>query len=225
MTRDKLAKQISSNLERTFSRKNMIFICPLSPILKGLCLERSASDKEKFYLSSVIMPLCVPEKYVYFAFAGREKPSRRWELNSANLMLNILPVIQNDIFPRLYKVNSPSDAINDIEKYTTFPLTIHAQQAVAYLSVLAGNNERAGYELSSLIERLDNLDNKLEWQDEILIRAKMLMKLFLSNHATALHQLRIWENETIKNLGLENACKTMEQLSIETVDNTNQTLH
>jgi len=195
-----LVEQLIPHLPRVRVKLPMIAFPPFEELLKGLYFERSGSDVERFYIWVFFMPLCVPAQHVTFNLGRRiGGGDQRWDFRDPQLVEKIAFSIKNDAFPFLESIQNSHDAARlalSISGATTSP---HLQQANAYLLAQSGETNEASKSLDDLLYLL-KLD--VPWQAEIAARARKL-KTLLSSPKDAESQIRAWEDESVRNLGLE----------------------
>jgi hypothetical protein len=179
----------------------LMFIPPLKHTLRGLCFESHSHDVKLFYVWVFLLPLCVPTKYLGFNLGKRiENPGvGPWNADAPNLLPQLSAALKREAVPFISHVESPRDLAQAAKSLcrTKDPYT---QEAIAYALACAGDAGKAVAELDTLLAMLDT---KVPWQLEMVERAQALKAKLLANPAEARGQLEAWENESVKNLGLE----------------------
>jgi hypothetical protein len=177
-----------------------MFVSPVKHVLRGISFEGSSFDKESFYATVFVLPLCVPTRHLYFNFGDRIRGvagGDRWNGNAMDALLELRDAIKRDALPFLSRVESLHGFIELAQAFSM--QNPHTSEAIAYAWARSGEVTRANEELNRLARLLDL---KIPWQREMAERAGTL-KVKLANPADAQRQLEAWEAETLQNLGLK----------------------
>lgn len=180
----------------------LMVLSPLNHLLRGINFEGSSFNKTSFYATMFVMPLCVPTKSLYFNFGRRirrKENGDRWSTEMLNLVEELIDALTLQAVPFL----SPVESLHDFVKLAkTFSIeNPHTSKAIAFALARAGEDKQA---ISVIDQLLHRLDMKVPWQVEIGDMARDLMSKLIKDPAEAYKQLKMWEAETISNLGLDN---------------------
>ncbi len=196
-----LAAQLLPHLPDMVVKVPLMICSPVREMVRGLCFERSGSDKRRFYLWVFFMPLCVPSRHVTFDLGRRLGGlEQRWNTDEPHLTEKLLFSIRAEGLPFLNNLQAPNNAAHFALSVARTNKSAHAQQTGAYMLARSGKVQEA---VSSLDELLQLLVGDTSWQAEMASRAQMLKSLLLSDPPLAKKQLLAWEAETLENLGLE----------------------
>jgi hypothetical protein len=195
-----LMKRIRPYLEDVRERRRMFVFPPYKDILKGLYFEPSGTDAEHFYVWAFFMPLCIPSQHIAFNLGQRIGGIEgRWSFKDPLLTQKIVHSVENEALPFLARIQSPLDGAH-LALFGRSTRSPYVLQANAYLLALTGQSEEASISLDRL---LSLLDLGTPWQARIADEARELKRLLAKSPAEARAKLRVWESETIHNLGLE----------------------
>ena len=125
--------------------------------------------------------------------------SQRWDINDPELVEKLLLAIQQEALPFLESIQTPRQAARFISSQDGFPRSPRLQEAQACLFARSGDTGSAS---ASIDELTRLLDSQVPWQAEIASRAKLLRSLIADGPSQVEKRLRLWEIETIHNLGL-----------------------
>lgn len=191
----------------------LLFMRPVGHTLRGICFNRSI-DPRTFYVEVFFQPLFVPLEHIALntGWRLRASASDSWNADNPNLIVELGAKFKREVSPFLSRIQTPRDvaeAASSIRKTTGSVEEVAIsfasgdpinQQAIAFALARAGDVVEACYAL----ERLTGLlDEEVIWQHKIADRARALGWQLRNDPAAAQKQLSIWENETSKNLGLE----------------------
>jgi hypothetical protein len=195
-----IGKKLLSGLPGFAARGDLLFIRPLGHTLRGICFERS-SDSQSFYVWVFFLPLFVPRKYLSFEFGRRIRAQvggECWNAESPNVISDLGAILECEALPLLLSIKSPLDVTRiAVSLPRTDP---YVQQSLAYAWVYSGDVDRAKSELKRLIQMLNV---EVMWQCEMAQISESLLSSVTTNFADAQRQLKAWEAESVKNLGLE----------------------
>lgn len=203
MTKEFIAieKQLLSSFPGFSIKGSMMFISPVEHILRGFDFDPSGFDKKSFYVTTVVMPLCIPTNHLYFNFGERVRHVNGrdgWHADEPNLLTELIAALKLHAVPFLSHVESLLDFVELARSFSGG--NPHTPKAIAFALARAGRNSEAVEVLDQLLNQV-NLE--VPWQCEIADMAKSLKSQLLSDPAAAQRQLDAWEAETVKNLGLE----------------------
>jgi len=195
-----LVGRIAPHLPEAKIKFPMIIFPPAREVLRGLYFERSGSDSRRFYLWAFFMPMCVPSQQVSFNLGRRlGDADQRWDLDDPDLDEKMLFAIRAEGLPFLEKVRTPVAAARFAKATAETAKSPYVLQASAYMYARAGEATEA---IRSLVDLLQVLELQVSWQAEIASRAQKLKALLNESPKEAEMQLRAWEDETARNLGL-----------------------
>ena len=200
----RLAKQLS-DLPSLYVKGPMAVLRPVKHVLRGLYFEGSSFDAQSFYLWAFFLPTFVPTKHVILNFGKRLRlpdGSDRWNATEPDLLTRLNEAAKQDALPFLSRIQSTGDMTAALTALTKAQ-DPYAQQAIAFAWALSRDIGRAEQELKQL---LGLLDMKIPWQRDMAERAEILKVKLLADPIEAQEQLKTWEAETLRNLGLENLC-------------------
>lgn len=193
-------KQMLPLLPGFVGHKRMLLKAPIGGLLCAVHFDPSGWDKDAFYLSRFIMPMCVPEDYLHLTFGNRiRRLGERddWSLTRPNLVPDLLRDIHTYALPFFARAHSYRAAVDVIANYASNP---HAKTAMAFLLARIGDREGA-------IRWIDDLVLKLrvehDWQRELVRLVTSFKKLLIEDPEAAHRQLLTWEDYTLKQLKLE----------------------
>jgi hypothetical protein len=192
-----LAKRLLPSLPGFAIYKRMMILPPVEHTLRAFYFERSM-DAKAFYLTWFFMPLCVPTEYVHFTFGNRIRSG--WNADEPNLESSLTSEMQKHV-PLLHSLWTPKDIAEALRPKTEGPRTNpHSHENFAYMLIQAGEFEAAGDAIEKL---LTLMGETYDWEQEMASRAKLIGAKLLQNPEEAKGQLKLWESETVHNLGLE----------------------
>jgi hypothetical protein len=177
---------------------DMLFIQPIGHTLRAIVFDRSIASRS-FYVQVLLEPLFVPTNVIGFNVGWRV--GRSWSADAPNIIAELGAALEREALPFLSVVNAPLDvacAATALDK----PQDPHVQQAIAYSLARAGDAEHATVALNQLVHLLDT-PTKYAWQTEMADRALALNAKIISDPMSAQRQLKSWEDESARNLGLE----------------------
>lgn len=178
----------------------LMFLAPVTTLLRGISFEPSAFDDKSFYVDKFVMPLCVPTQHLYFLFGDRIRRhggGDRWSAEMPNLIDELELALKNQAVPFLMRAISLADFVAFAEDYSGNP---HTPKAVAFALARAG---RVGEALKVIDDLVPRLDMQVEWQVEIADQLKDLKNMLVRSPSEAIRQLEAWEAESVRSLGLE----------------------
>lgn len=193
-----LAQRLSPDLPAFAVKAPLMIIPPVGHTLRGLCFESHSHEARLFYIWVFFLPLFVPRKHLSFEF-GKRIGGDRWNADAPNLVYELGAALKREALPFLSPIESPHD-VAQAAASLRLPQNPHVQQAIAYALARTGEVDKA---VRALDELTPMLNANIPWQLEIAERAQVLKSNLLANPADAQRQLEAWENESVKNLGLE----------------------
>lgn len=197
-----LAEQLLADMPGFFVKGPLAANRPVKHVLRGLYFEGSTFDTKSFYVWVFFLPLFVPTEHVSFTFGKRLRdPSGgdRWKADAPTLVVELRGAMKREALPFLSSIESAED-IAQVAATFQKAETPYVQQTIAYAWAQAGHVKRATEELTELVRLLDE---NIAWQVAMAERAERLKAKLVTDPAEAQRQLRDWEIESVKNLGLE----------------------
>lgn len=177
---------------------SLMFLSPVRHTLRGFHFDPSGVDKAIFYLNVFYLPLCVPNQYLSFTFGHRIR-NTGWHSDAPNLEAEMIDEMQAEL-RFISNLQTIDDVILAIKALVRKSNNIHQYEAIAYMLARAGRNREA---MGALDHLFDLLDTSVSWQRDMLERGKSLKAKLLTNPLEAQGQLRSWEADSVRNLGLE----------------------
>jgi hypothetical protein len=178
-------------------KEKLFFISPVRHTLRGFFFEPSAFSQEHFYVNVFFLPLCVPAKHVHFTFGYRIGDKKRWNASVPDFDTKLISEMLKEV-PFLTKLNGPRDVAQAL-----YPLTKrsnpHCHEAFAYALI---QSEKFSLAVEALDTLLKLADTSVAWQQEIVIRVRLIRDKLLNSPEEAKKHLAIWESDTALNLGL-----------------------
>lgn len=195
---ENIGKELASQFPGFVARGQLLFIRPINGVLRGIFFDRSI-DKRSFYAQMFALPLCIPAKFIWFNFGWRlGGDCTTWNADDSNLIRNLTAALKREAIPFLSLIKSPGDLAGAADSLAKSG-DIGVQQAVAFALARGGEVNRA----VAALDRLIDLMRKTGFWIEEIQRARALRSQLLGNPIDAQRQLDSWEEETVKNLGLE----------------------
>jgi hypothetical protein len=196
-----LEKKLLPHLPGFAIAGRLLIISPIGHLLRGISFESSAFDKMSFYVNTFVLPLCVPTEHLYLNFGSRvrhEGGGDRWNIEMPDLAEKLRDALKREALPFLQPIKSLDNFV-DVAKAFSFK-NPHTVQAIAYALARVGNTQGA---LSALNKLSEQIDLTVPWQQVIAERAEVLMSELRESPLAVQHRLETWEDETLKNLRLE----------------------
>jgi len=195
-----LESQLLTYLPGFSIRGELLVLPPVSPVLRGIAFDGSSFDKSSFTVTAFLLPLCVPTDHLYFNFGTRIRHSRggdRWNTTNSDLVAELGGALKLQATPFLSRVTSLLDFVETARTFSQ--ANPNTRKAIAYSLARSGRITEAVEVLDQLLEQLDRA---ISWQFALAGEAERL-KVQLTTHPTeALRELQSWENETERNLRL-----------------------
>ena len=193
-----LSRRLQSFFPGSETRIGLLYLTPVGHVLRGVLFER-CSDKRAVYANVLLQPLFVPSNHEALTLGWRlGSGSRVWNIDKEREVGQLGALIRDEAFPFLKGIGSVDDIIAAIR---SLGLTGDGfwKESLAYALALGGH----GREATVMLEELLGLfDPEIEWQRQAAARAMRLMSLLSKTDSSAQAQLRSWEDETIRSLGL-----------------------
>jgi len=207
-----LKQYLAPHLEGFEVHKRLVYKKPPKPFISGFYFDELRHDPRKLFVWVFVQPAIVPREHFAFSFAsviGNISGGGRisWAIEEGSeeeTFEEILGYVHQEGLPYLNSHNTPR-AFIDFNGYKAVPPHVIVMEAFAYSLLLEGQNDEAE---SKLIEMLHiiNEENikKSPWLVDYKQRGNIILDSLRNSHESAIDQLDIWSNETLKNLGLEN---------------------
>ncbi len=195
-----LERQLLSELAGFSIKGPLMFIAPVTSLLRGISFEPSAFDKTSFYVDKFIMPLCVPTRYLNFNFGDRVRESGGsdcWSSDMPNLISELTTALKQQAVPFLTSVKSLLHFVELAQSCSDNP---HTPKSIAFALARAGRIEEA---INVIDKFLPQLDLTVAWQKDIAELSSFLRIKLVTDPAETQQQLAAWEAESVHNLGLD----------------------
>jgi hypothetical protein len=202
-----LEKDLLRELPGLAIKGSLMFIPPVGSLLRGISFKRS-SDKDRFYVSAFVIPLCVPTNHLYFNFGHRMRHGGAdgWNRGMPDLLWELSAALKSQAMPPLSPVNSLLEFAEFAGQFN--PKSLPTLRAIAYSLARAGEKRRA----IDVLDRLAALcDPAVEWQRTLAQEGQGLKEKLLGDPEEARRQLEAWESETVHNLGLADVWESGER--------------
>lgn len=195
-----LAKYLLPHMPTFVHKGRLLYLAPLTHVLKAFHFDSSAFDKETFYVTVFFLPLYVPASHIHLSFGERLRSAKGqvWNLSDPRLRDELLACIQRDGLPFLEVVQQPADVVTAIPRIGA-DSDPYKLEAVAYSLAMADDVAAAQQALERLTKALDK---SISWQAKMGERATQLAQTLSVDPQEAKRQLAEWEQATVKNLGL-----------------------
>jgi hypothetical protein len=186
-------------LEGFVLKRRLLFQPPLDRLLRGIYFDSSGFDRRAFYLTSFVMPLCVPTNHLYFTFGGRVRKAAggdRWNTEMPDLAAKLGSALK-----RAKVFLSQFESLPDFVAYAEVgPRTERTLEGLGYALARDGEASRA---VAVFDELLDRIDMSIDWHRELSDRVGDLKRSLIESPEKARSQLGSCERQTVKSLGLE----------------------
>jgi hypothetical protein len=195
-----LEKQVSKAIPGFAIKKTLMIMPPVERLVRGINFDRSAYDEMSFSVTAFVMPLCVPAKHFGFTFGEAIRHSGggdRWSTDLPNLETQLVAALKRQAMPFLSKGETLGGFI-EIAKAA--PQTGRTLEGLGYAVARSGDAKQAIEILNRLVPML-NLNSA--WQRELVSQVQALSTKLAEHPEEAREQLAQWEEETVRNLGLE----------------------
>jgi hypothetical protein len=197
-----LEKRLLPDLPGFAIKGALLFIPPVEHTLRGFHFEGSDFDKTSFYVWRFFLPLTVPRNHLSFSFGNRLRirGADRWSAEEPDFERILTKTMQDEV-PLLKKLKRLEDVLEALRLLKESSKDPYKHEAFAYILARAGDIGAAEKALENLLRLLDP---SVQWQRDMGNRAQLLRTKLQLSPEQAMHQLRDWEAESIRNLGLQN---------------------
>jgi hypothetical protein len=195
-----LEKRISELLPGFGIKMTSMFVVPVEQIIRGINFDRSAYDDISFSITAFVMPLFVPAKHFGFTFGQRirhQAGGDRWSTDRPDLEIELVAALKQQALPFLSKGETLEGFVEIARSGSQTGRTL---EGLGYALARAG---KPGEALDVFDRLLPMLDLNIAWQRELADQVRALSAKLTGNPAEAQGQLAQWEQETVRNLGLE----------------------
>lgn len=184
----------------------MMLIRPIEHTLRGFHFDGSSFDSKSFYVDAFFMPLYVPVKQVHFTFGRRlrYRGGDRWNIQDFGLESKLESAMKNEV-PFLSGLREPKNLVAAL-----MPLTVpnaagyvnlHCYEALAYALEQADETDAA---IKTLDRLMKNANPRVQWESDIVSRARLIRDKLIYDRGSVRKQLALWEEDTVRYLGLDN---------------------
>ena len=202
---EKIGKELSRRLPGFTAKGDLVVMCPINTVLRGICFDGSGFDKRGFYVQVFFLPLCTPTHELYFSMGQRlrtlgHNPGQMWSIDMPGLADELEEAVRKDALPFLAKAESLESMIDVLK--TSAKTNFYGLRAMAYSLARLGRFTEAVEELSRAVAMLGTRN----WEVDLAVEASQLKKDILENPELALARLERWESETRTALKLDRFC-------------------
>lgn len=195
-----LENEVAKALPSFAIKKMSMIMTPIERLVRGINFDRSAYDEISFSVTAFLMPLCVPAKHFGFTFGEpvRHKGGGdRWSMNMPELQTELIAALNRQAMPYL----SQGETLGGfVEIARASPQTGRTLEGLGYALARTGDTKRA----IEIFDRLTPMLNlNIVWQRELADQVRELSAKLVKSPDEAQAQLTRWEEETVRNLGLE----------------------
>lgn len=195
-----LERQLLDYLPGFSINGSLMVLPPEKPILRGIAFDGSGFDKSSFTVTAFLLPLCIPTNHLYFNFGNRIRQSGggdRWNITNAHLVAELGMALRLQAVPFLSRVTSLLDFVETAKTFSQ--ANPHTRRAIAYSLARSGRITEAVEVLDQLLAQIDRA---IPWQFALAGEADQLKAQLIAHPTEALRQLRTWECNTERSLGL-----------------------
>jgi hypothetical protein len=179
----------------------LMLLAPLGDTLRAFHFEPSGFSLADFYINVFFQPLYVPSEHAHFTFGHRLGPG--WTITNLDVAGVLRPKMLEEV-AFLAKLGTAEQVAKELESQAAPNMrgyvNPHCFEARAYALLKAGHVVKSKEVLQDL---LDRANREVGWENEIAVRAQMLLEKLLNDPNKARDQLAIWQTETVRNLELE----------------------
>jgi len=196
-----LAKRLLADLPGFAIKGALMFIPPVEHTLRGFHFEGSDFDRTSFYIWRFFLPLTVPQHHLSFSFGDRLriKGADRWSVKDSNFEKILADAMKYEL-PCLNNLKTPEDVVEELRRLNDGSKNPYLHEAFAYMLARLGEINAAADALEKLLALLNP---SVQWQLDMANRARLLRTNLQLGADEVLRQLKDWEIESIRNLGLE----------------------
>jgi hypothetical protein len=180
------------------ARGDIMYIAPATSLLRGIDFDSSGFRKEKFYVSSFIMPLCVPHQHLVLTFGDRLRIDGRlddWSNGQPRLQTDLLGAIKTQALPLLERVKTLGEFVELIEPTCENSRSLEAR---GYALARLGRSVEAIQTFRALL----NMPTTYQWEIDLAAQASSLLRVLESDPMQAKELVINVEKETRRNLKL-----------------------
>ena len=104
-----LQESLLPELPGFIARGDIMYVAPATSLLRGINFDSSGFSKEKFYVSSFVMPLCVPSQYLALTFGDRLRIANEAEFIKWQSILPESEAAKEYVRQRIAELNKPME--------------------------------------------------------------------------------------------------------------------
>jgi hypothetical protein len=206
---EKLSKKyLLSSMPGYIVKGRIIIENNIDLLLRGLAIESSAYDKNRFRIVLFVQPLYILEDHIVFFFRQElgflTKGHELWwnvDQNIDKNMQEICSLIVKKGQRWLSNIRILQDVILYLNKDKS-NIDIHGFRVIAYSYILLGDFQKALKFLNNLIIRIDNSEDNRPWEMEIRDDICNIRDIVIDNPQKAKNLLIDFRRQTLDNLKL-----------------------
>lgn len=199
-------------------KRSLLYAVPVDWVLRGFDFQPSWLDPEAFTVNVFAQPLYVPRDHIVLGYGERlgwlKYREDIWWLWSpdrpdeeAPTFGAVCALMQEVGLPFLARLQTPADFVRQVGRLVWSRDDAYGQETIAYSLILTGDYKKAQKALTRLYRDLRRDEPTYPWMGPMAERAERLLQLLSTDPSLAVHQLRLWRDETVKNLRLEERCR------------------
>ena len=193
-----LQESLLPELPGFIARGDIMYVAPATSLLRGINFDSSGFSKEKFYVSSFVMPLCVPSQYLALTFGDRLRIGGRlddWSTSQPRLQVDLLEAIKTQALPFLEKVKGLSEFVELIEPTCENSRSLEAR---GYALARLGRSTEAIQTFRALLK----MPTEYRWEIDLAEQGASLLTVLEQDPRQAKELVINIEKETKRNLKL-----------------------
>jgi tetratricopeptide (TPR) repeat protein len=195
-----LEKRLLAELPGFCLKGRVLLMQPVGLTVCGLNFEGSQYNDTSFYVTKFVLPLCRPTDHLYFNFGDRIRHKGggdRWNMDMPDLVNDLSTALREAALPFLSRGSTLEGFIEIAETGAQIGRNL---EGLGYALARVGRTEQAVAVLNQLIS---TSNPSIVWQRELADQARNLRAKLLQDPEGAQECLANWEDETVRNLGLE----------------------
>ena len=197
-----------------FIQGHLLYLKPVDYLLRGICFESSAFEKNTFNIYVFIQPTFIVRGYLWFSFGDRLHHMIRgndhwWTIDDQNekeIMTTVVSLLSQAKSSYLDQIIEPGDLVKRLPKMVDINNSIVGQQTIAFTHILSGEKEKALVACDRLSKTLDDyyLENtQRAWAKDWSQQVVDIRNRLLESNEKAIELLELWRRETMKSIHLE----------------------
>jgi tetratricopeptide (TPR) repeat protein len=193
-----LQQSLLPELSGFIARGDIMYMTPAVELLRGINFSGSGFSKQNFYVSTFIMPLCVPTKHLTLSFGGSLRIIGQldsWSADRTHLKEELAEAIGTQAKPFLDSVASLDEFVERIEPISANPRNLEAR---GYALARLGRSDEAIETLRSLLQ----INPTYQWEIDLAREASSLLTALEHDPNRAKEITLNIEQQTRRNLKL-----------------------